>query len=314
MSPLKYYPPLSDVVSAQDLPDILSFIKEGIQSIFDDIYYKDLQYSKSVRGDAAFYSLDIVSRKRLSIEFPGTGIFLVLNPDQQNFNISSFPITVFWEWKILRYKRFFDLNNFSFSIEDFFNLSISVFEVSEIQIIDNAIRTFVVPQSSTTSRIEQFVNDVNTLYGTSISVPVNPETELEDLVYDINQQAGDTAYLSVLSLYILTGDITEQKEKLNILFSTYIPHDIGEYIRDLLIPNAKATLELSVGLEFPRNMLKPVYDESGINPFDSSDTGTPLEVIPEADDDGNPKVILSFGEALFYADTEKDLVIIWSWY
>ncbi|PTX62348.1 hypothetical protein C8N46_103448 [Kordia periserrulae] len=302
----KYYPPLSDVVSVDDLPDVLSFIKDGIQSFFDNIYYKDLQYSKSLKGDAAFYSLDIVSRKRLSIELPGTGIFLVLNPDQEDFNISSFPITVFWEWKILAYKRFFNLSNFSFSIEDLFNLSLDIFEVSELQVIDSAIRTFVVPVDSSTTRLEQFVNDVNALYGTSISIPINPETELEELVFEINQQAGATAYLSVLSLYILTGDAVEQKEKLNKIFSIFIPQDIEEYLRELFIPKARVTLELSTGIEFPRNILKPVYDENGNSSYGSSTGNIPYDIIPE-DPDGNPKVVLSFGEALFYADTEKGL-------
>ena len=49
---------------------------------------------------------------------------------------------------------------------------------------------------------------------------------------------------------------------------------------------------------------KPVYDENGINPYDASITGSPLEVIP-ADAEDNPKVMLTFGEALFYADTER---------
>lgn len=86
-----------------------------------------------------------------------------------------------------------------------------------------------------------------------------------------------------------------------------MPQDIEEYLRELLIPNARATLELSAGLEFPRNILRPVYDELGNNPFNPADTGTPLTVIPANDGEGNPKVLLRFGEALFYVDTEKGL-------
>ncbi|WP_020212116.1 hypothetical protein [Flavobacterium rivuli] len=39
----QYYPTLSTVVSLNDFPDYLGFIKEGIRSIFDNIYIKDLQ-------------------------------------------------------------------------------------------------------------------------------------------------------------------------------------------------------------------------------------------------------------------------------
>ena len=77
----RYYPRLSSVVSENDIPDILGFIKTGVVNLLDKIYFQDLQYSKSPKGDAAFYGLSIVSPKRLDIEIPGTGIFLVLNPD-----------------------------------------------------------------------------------------------------------------------------------------------------------------------------------------------------------------------------------------
>ena len=104
----RYYPRLSSAVSEQDIPDILGFIKTGVVNLLNKIHYKDLQYSKSAKGDAAFYSLSIVS-KRLDIEVPGTGIYLILNPDLTtgNSNISTFPITVEYEWKILGYLRQF---------------------------------------------------------------------------------------------------------------------------------------------------------------------------------------------------------------
>ena len=63
----RYYPRLSSVVSEQDIPDILGFIKTGVVNLLNKIHYKDLQYSKSAKGDAAFYSLSIVSN-RLDIE------------------------------------------------------------------------------------------------------------------------------------------------------------------------------------------------------------------------------------------------------
>ena len=49
----RYYPTLSTVVSIDDLPDILGFIKDGVESLLDTIHFKDLQSSKSPRGDAA---------------------------------------------------------------------------------------------------------------------------------------------------------------------------------------------------------------------------------------------------------------------
>lgn len=115
----RYYPTLSSVMSQDDIPEILGFVKDGILWLFDKIHYKDLQYSKSPRGDAAFYSLSLVSSERLDIELPGTGIYLVLNPDitDNDSHISSFPITVEYEWKILAYLRAFSLGNFSYDLD-----------------------------------------------------------------------------------------------------------------------------------------------------------------------------------------------------
>jgi hypothetical protein len=95
----KYYPALSNLISVDDLPDFLSFIKENIQSVFDNIYYKNYSASKNVTDSSAFYSLDIVPRTRIEQELFGTGMSLVLNPGYKDSTISSFPITLFWQWE-----------------------------------------------------------------------------------------------------------------------------------------------------------------------------------------------------------------------
>ncbi len=68
-------------------------------------YFKDLQFSKSQKGDSAFYSLSIISFKRLDIEIPGTGIFIILNPshDPLTSDITEFPLTVSYKLEILSY-------------------------------------------------------------------------------------------------------------------------------------------------------------------------------------------------------------------
>jgi len=87
----RYYPRLSEIVTVNDLPEFLSFVQEGLNAIFDKIHYKNLQYSKSYRGDSAFYSLDIVSRKPISFTISG-GLKLVLNPDA-GASVSLVPIS-----------------------------------------------------------------------------------------------------------------------------------------------------------------------------------------------------------------------------
>ena len=91
----KYYPALSQLISVDDLPDFLSFIKDGVQNILEDIYYKNHCEYRNTTGSSAFHSLDIVPRKRISQELFGSGFSLVLNPDYDDNTISSFPITLF---------------------------------------------------------------------------------------------------------------------------------------------------------------------------------------------------------------------------
>ncbi|EDM33906.1 hypothetical protein PBAL39_05946 [Pedobacter sp. BAL39] len=59
----RYYPALSEVITVDDLPEFLHFAEDGLNALLDKIHYKNLQYSKSYRGDGAFYSLDIISKK-----------------------------------------------------------------------------------------------------------------------------------------------------------------------------------------------------------------------------------------------------------
>lgn len=299
----RFYPTLASVVNEDEIPDVLGFLKEGIVYLFDRIHFKDLQYSKSPRGDAAFYSLSIVSKNRLDIEVPGTGVFLVLNPDLDSgdFEISSFPITIEYEWKLLAYLRSFDLDQFDFSPKAFFETALRVLSISEEQAIANFINTFTVPADDTVSALQQFVTDLND----ANLIPPTQETTLTDVVKDIYAKTGDYATIMAFGAYILQNDLEETKGKLKTYFRSLLPQDIEEYIKDILIPKFKATLLLRAAVEFPRSILQPVYNEEGVNPYDASDIGEALEIIQPTDGDNNPKVLISFGEALFYADTEK---------
>ena len=293
----RYYPTLSSIVSEDDFPEILGFIKDGILNLFERIHYKDLQYNKSARGDAAFYSLSIVSPNRIDIEIPGTGIFLVLNPDVTggDSNISAFPITVEYEWQVLAYLREFSLGNFSFAPQEIFEMALRVLNINQEQAMAHFINTFTVPVAGQTP-LEKYKEDVEQEFDIQI-LDVDTETKLSEIAESIYEQTNKYSTLINFGTYILTSDIDETGEKLKRFFKGLLPGDIEAYVKDILIPKFRATLLLTAAIEFPRNILKPVYPEEHINA---------LEVIPENPTDEFPdKVLLSFGEALFYADTQK---------
>lgn len=298
----RYYPTLSSVVTAEDLPDILGFIKDGAQNLFSHIYYKDFQHSKGAKGDSAFYGLSIVSPQRVQLEILGTGIYLVLNPDLKDgdTHISVFPITIEYQWKVLAYLREFSLGNFSFTPQEIFEVALRVLNVTEEQAIAQFINTFVTPinlPNEEVTPLQQFVKDINEKH--NLGLVISEDTNVSDIVTQIFQKAGGKyASFIAFSTYLLTNDPKETIQKVKDYFRAFIPQDIDEFIKEVIVPKFRATLLLSAGIEFPRSILKPVY------PFgykDANGNNLSLQENPDPDQ----KVMLTFGEALFYADTTK---------
>ena len=91
----KFYPKISSIISVNEIPDQIGFLTEPLNNLFDNIYFRDLQFTKSESGDTAFYSIVLVSHKKLGVDFPGTGFAIVLNPSQIDpTNASEFPVSL----------------------------------------------------------------------------------------------------------------------------------------------------------------------------------------------------------------------------
>jgi|26BtaG_2_1085354.scaffolds.fasta_scaffold07833_5 hypothetical protein len=309
----RYYPTLSSVITKDDIPEVLGFLKVGLENLLGKIHFKDLQYSKSPTGDAAFYSLSIVSPERLDMEIPGTGIYIVLNPDLTGGDqtISAFPITIEYEWRILAYLRAFSIGNFSFAPQEIFEVALRVLNISEEQAIANFINVFVVPANENTTALQQFITDINDATDLNFATPTENTTLTEVVQQMFTQSGGQYASIIALGTYV-TQDSQQALNNLKIFFKSFIPTNIDEFIKDILIPKFKATLTLIVGLEFPRTMLIPVFDESSPTPYEPIPPINPNAPVEEQE----PKAIFTFAEALFYADTEQglgynmDLVIV----
>jgi hypothetical protein len=287
----RYYPALSDIIKTDDLPDFLSFIKQGLQTVFDKIYYKDYQVSKSVSGSSAFYSLQLVSRTKLALELPGTGVYFVLNPDYEDINISSFPVTVFWQWEVMRYIRYFNLNGFSFTPEDFYHLALEVLNVTEEQVLQLAINTFVVSNDPVISKIDQLIADINRVSNSTIAIDNTAPNPLQQLLIQI-ELINKKVFPLVFSLYLLANNLEETKKKIKTFFASFIPDDIEGYIKNIITPKARVTLKLSAAVEFPRNILVPWKDVGGVL---------------QRDEDPTHIARFQFAEALLYADTKAGI-------
>lgn len=286
----RYYPRLSEIVAVDDLPEFLSFVQNGLNSIFDKIHYKNLQYSKGYRGDSAFYSLDIVTSKKLALPLP-FGLGLVLNPDlkDNDSSISSFPITLEYQWEILAFIKTFSSSSFSFSLEDFYKVGLQVFRISEEQVIAHMLNIFVEASEGKT-KFEQLLDDINDLGGTDLEFLGNAEQSIDGLITLINNNTTITKSIPMLlfAVYIAQNDIADAKRKLQEFYNIIAPDGIEAHIRRIITPKAKATLALSAGIEFPPNILKPV-----------TELGQP--------DNQATKSTFVFAKAQLYADTEAGI-------
>ncbi|MDP5201117.1 hypothetical protein [Flavobacterium sp. DG2-3] len=296
----RYYPRLSEVITVDDLPEFLSFVEDGLNSIFDKIHYKNLQYSKGYRGDSAFYSLDIVTSSPLALPLP-FDLKLVFNPDLKDGDqsISSFPITLEYQWEILAFLKTFSSSSFSFSIKDFYAVGLQVFRISEEQVIAHMMNMFVEAQEGRT-KYEQLLFDINTFDEVAndptyqeLEFPENVEQSIQSVIDVINNSPLITKSIPLLlfGIYIARDGFSanEIKQKLQDFYNIVAPDGIEAHIKKIITPKAKATLELSAGIEFPHSILKPV-EPNGADFHDPAAKST-----------------FVFAQAQLYADTEAGI-------
>ncbi|MGN6396797.1 MAG: hypothetical protein ACTHMI_14600 [Mucilaginibacter sp.] len=92
------------------------------------------------------------------------GLRLVLNPDTNGDTaISSFPVTQESQWAIFSFLRSFNLSSVSLDPVGIFKLGLSVFHITEGQVVSHAINFFVTPATDETTKYQQLINDINGL-------------------------------------------------------------------------------------------------------------------------------------------------------
>jgi hypothetical protein len=284
----RYYPRLSELISVGDLPEFLSFAENGLSSLLNQVHYQNLQFSKSSRGDSAFYSLDIVS-KNLGLDLP-FGMRLVLNPDENgNSAISSFPVTLEYQWEILAFLNSFNLQHFAFTPQAFYDLGLRIFKLSDAQVIAHILNYFVGTENITTDPFAELINAINDLYPDAhLSLPVSGEITVNELAEQITANVHIPEKVSQVMFALYIGSHPGQiREKLQAFFNLMVPDGIEAYINRLITPKVKASLTVSAGIEFPTQIIRPVYAD-----------GTPIL---------NAKSLFQFGEATLFVDSEAGI-------
>lgn len=285
----RYYPKLSEVMAVTDLPEFLQFAEDGLNDLLNNIHFKNLQYSKSYKGDSAYYSMDIVS-KNIGLDLP-FGLRLILNPDVNgDSNISSFPVSLKYQWGILAFLKTFDMRNFSFNPQGFYELALQIFRLAPEQIVAHTLNNFVSPGNPAVSKFEQLFNDINELYPlANLSLPSDTIPTIASITTQLSQNENIPISVSelIFKTYLTDDNLDITRQKLQQFFLLVAPDGIETYIKQLITPKAEATLTLSAGIEFPTSVLQPVNLDGSIIP--------------------DTKTIFRFGEATFYVDTEAGI-------
>ena len=256
--PTIFYPALNSVISLDFLPEELSFVKDGVDDLLAKVYFKDLQYTRSPRGDAAFYRLSLVSTKRIEFNLPGTGFALVLNPSHSApGQISEFPVTLEYEWPILAYLHRFRTEGFSFDGGAFYEIATQIFNLPGGRLVEEAFEIFYPGPTAAT----QFVNAVNAHPSYSITplpLPAGADPAAET-ANNISSLLNTTPARVIFEVFVFeSGDDSVTLDRVALLFSRVLGENVLDFLLKIITPNIKASLMLSAGIEFPRDVLVPL--------------------------------------------------------
>ncbi len=264
-----FYPNLGTIITLNNFPEELQFIKDGLQSALNKIYFKDLQFVKSKDGSQGFYSITLVTGDNLKLDIFGTGFALIFNPDVAGE--STIPLTLNYNWPIIGIINNFNLEDFSFLPEDLQSILNSTQTLGDNDLLQTSIQSF--EGSTTFTSVQSLVDKINTYYSLTGSniIPYPSTADIlsmsDEIISSIesNLLINDSLNNVVNNLYLNSG-LSNFSDNLNKFSSAINQESIESYVKRIIIPKIDASLELGVGLSFPRNVLLPL-DAPGGNPL-----------------------------------------------
>lgn len=280
MSTTTFLPPVSSLITLDDLPESLQFLEAGTQ-LLDDVYFRELQYKRSQKGDAAFYNLILVLNKEAGFTVPGTDIEVLLNPGYVMGDSTEIPLNLQYEWKLLGLLKkisSFSPSEFAANPIAFFELGLDIVGLDSNQLLGTVLKQFTA-EANPIDAVNAFITDVNAKYNTSVD-PVSA-TNFTDAVIEALDSTTAAAQMDLFTmiyeLYIEDADLDASLDNINQLFSDHFGGGgIVAYLKDMLIPSISASLELGVGVAFPRDYLIPVDPDQDYEPIEDANVRSML--------------------------------------
>lgn len=263
-----FFPSLASLVPSENIPDNFGSFQNGIDSIFSDLYYKDLQTSLSNDEANAFYSLSVLTYKKLAFEIPGTGgLALVLNPSFTTGGSTEFPISVGYQWQILSYIKGFEVSGFDFSLHSFYELLMDIAGTSNSDILSGTINLFITDSDP----IQKFVDDFNANHNPTTPLVKSSDPDetvvINDLLDQLQSNGNNYDVLEIVyDDYLSQADTSDDiLSNLETLFSDFLGSFTIDDIKKLLVPQVSASLNsISLALEFPRTILVPLDTNNNV--------------------------------------------------
>lgn len=270
MSNQSFYPNLGALVSLDDFPEALQFLESGLQKALDKIYYKDLQVAKTHDASQAYYDLVLVTNEPIQLDLFNTGLALVLNPG--NTGETLIPISLSYRWGILAFIKKFSPQNFSFLPTDIQDILDKVLTLGDTDFIQIAVKIF--EQDESLAAYQRLVDKVNQQYNLigSDQIAYPADAPSLDMAEDIRHYITSSTTFNhnipevIRAIYIASTDISTHASNLGKLLFNITGENLEDYIKKIIIPQIDASLHLSLGLSFPRNILVPI----------DTNTNTPL--------------------------------------
>lgn len=280
-----FYPSLNTLIAFDQLPLNLGKLRGNIASVFDNIYYRDLQVDVSKEGDAKFYKITLIFYSKVGFDIPGTdGISLLLNPDIETDGATSVNISTGIEIPILKYTKSFSLNSIGDVPESLINLLIDLADIDEEELISKIVESF---QYNYIADLEEICLKINNIFNTSIS----DIESIPQLVNEIQLAGLDIIEVVLGLMQELFSNIEEIFQAFKNIFQEVLSEiEISDFT-NLFIPKASLEIsDLNIALEFPRKIFLPL-DVNG-NVIDESDT------VPEEDKE-KTKLTCNVGSLLY---------------
>ncbi|MCW3071346.1 MAG: hypothetical protein JWO44_1236 [Bacteroidetes bacterium] len=253
-----FYPSVSELLPIDKIPSSLGPVKDGIQNVFSKIFYKDLISEVSQNGDSGFYKLTLLSYGRLGFDVPGTGLSILFNPDDTSASVTPIPITLKYDWEVIKYINEFKTALFSADAGAFFNLFLEIIDVEKAEFVEEVIDVFIKEPNP----VAKFVNDFNSKYNPSplIVISTDPESNVfEGLMIQIEAQGFDVNLIIFNDFINVLNSFDEVFENLKALFKKWFGEFTLDDFKKILLPKAALTINnLSAGIEFPRSVFVPV--------------------------------------------------------